>query len=203
MRRWLTVAALVALAGCGGSSSQGNLVLTGAKTKASASARHAIHTKRVAHHRASAAKTTAKAAPHPVAHRHDTFIAQADGVCRRTHIRLGGIGRALARLGVAVQHQKLSVPDYFAKTSALTLQSADIAQQAVAKLTGLAANRKDPTVATYLHAAAGQAQILHAQGLALRSRDTRRAQALNGQLVRTGARVHAAAKRIGFHDCGG
>ena len=201
MRRWLTVAAVVALAGCGGSSSQGKLVLTGAKTTASAS--HASHTNRVVRHRSSAAKTTAKAAPHPAAHREDTFIAQADGVCRKTHVRLGGIGRALAKLGVAVQHRKLSVPDYFAQTATLTLQSADIAQHAVTTLTGLAAHRKDPTLATYLQAAAGQAQILHAQGLALRNRDTRRAQALNGQLVHTGARVHAAAKRIGFQDCGG
>ena len=202
MRRWLTVAALVALAGCGGSSSHGNLDVTGAKTTASSS--RPVHTThRTIHHRSRTAKASApKAAakPHPA---RDTFVAQADGVCRRTHERLGGIGRTLAKLGVAVQHRKLSVPGYFAKTATLTLRSADIAQHAVATLTGLAAHRKDPTLTTYLQAAAGQAQILHAQGLALRNRDARRAQALNGQLVRTGARVHAAAKRIGFHDCGG
>ena len=208
MRRPLIVAcasAVLALAACGGSSSPGGNAsggMAGSAPTVARSAGGARAGRRPARSRARTQGSRPSAAAKATLGR-AAFIRRADRVCRRTHIQVGAIGRALAQLGVALQRRKLSVADYFARTATLTSRSAAIVRRAVATLSALAAHRSEAALKAYLRATATQAQLLSAQAAAVRRRDVQRARALNAQLASTGARVHAAAKRFGFHDCGG
>jgi hypothetical protein len=132
------------------------------------------------------------------------YVQRADRICRTTQLTIAKRGGEYRDLTKAFAQGKIEQAEYLRRSGRLTERSGEVAQRAVVHLKELRrpASRRD-AIAAYLRGATRQSAILTAQGRALRGGRNKEVAKLNGRIAQAGAETRRAARRVGFHVCGG
>jgi hypothetical protein len=132
------------------------------------------------------------------------FIKGADPICKSAQADIARQSAEYRDLTGKLAQGKIERQEYLRRASELTERSGEIAQRAVADLEELAlpTSRRE-AIDAYLQGARTQAEIVTAQGKALREGRTKEIANLNRQIAQASQDTRSAAQRVGFRVCGG